>query len=57
MPLPQNVGVRQKKTQRREYDCSNVASNNPRVAFVISLGGGAVDGYSLLLEKTASQVT
>ena len=57
MPLPQNVGVRQKKTQRREYDCSNVASNNPRVAFVISLAGGAVDGYSLLLEKTASQVT
>jgi pimeloyl-ACP methyl ester carboxylesterase len=29
-----------------------VAANNPRVTFVISLGGGAVDGRSLLLRQT-----
>ncbi|MHC4535618.1 MAG: alpha/beta hydrolase family protein [Planctomycetota bacterium] len=29
-----------------------VAANNPRVAFLISLAGGAVDGYSLLLRQT-----
>lgn len=32
-----------------------VAANNPRVAFVISLAGGAVDGYNLLLRQTERQ--
>ena len=34
---------------------ANVASNNPDVAFVISLAGGAVDGYSLLLRQAERQ--
>ena len=32
-----------------------VASNNPDVAFVISMAGGAVDGYSLLLRQAERQ--
>jgi pimeloyl-ACP methyl ester carboxylesterase len=32
-----------------------VAGENPHVAFVISLGGGAVDGYSLLLRQAERQ--
>jgi len=32
-----------------------VAASNPRVAFVISLAGGAVDGYNLLLRQTERQ--
>lgn len=34
---------------------ANVASNNPDVAFVISLAGGAVDGYSLFLRQAELQ--
>jgi pimeloyl-ACP methyl ester carboxylesterase len=34
---------------------TNVSSINPDVAFVISLGGGAVDGYSLLLRQVERQ--
>jgi pimeloyl-ACP methyl ester carboxylesterase len=32
-----------------------VAGESPQVAFVISLGGGAADGYSLLLRQTERQ--
>ena len=34
---------------------AQVAANNPQVAFVISLAGGAVDGYTLLLRQTERQ--
>lgn len=35
---------------------ANVASYNPEVAFVISLAGGAVDGYNLLLSQAEKEV-
>ena len=34
---------------------AQVSANNPQVAFVISLAGGAVDGYTLLLRQTERQ--
>jgi pimeloyl-ACP methyl ester carboxylesterase len=34
---------------------AKVAANNPQAAFVISLAGGAIDGYSLLLRQAERQ--
>jgi len=34
---------------------ANVAAKNPDIAFIISLGGGAVDGYTLLLSQAERQ--
>jgi len=34
---------------------AKVAANNPQTAFIISLAGGAVDGYTLLLRQTERQ--